>query len=389
MKLAFVSTWPPTACGLATYTEHIVRALVAGGTAPVTVLSEEGGDLAIEGVDVHPVFSRRRPFAAPIVEAAVRLGVDVVHVQHAPDILGMGAELMALLQGLRSHGVRTVVTLHTVYDTWSGLIERKPHARSFHRALGVAADRILVHQPSMVATLVGHGVPPERLALVPHGTDRLGGGQGPRVRALHGVPPEAPLLLFFGFVHVQKNVHTLLKAMPAILARLPEARLLVAGSVAGGTWYNRAYAWYLDRLVRTLGLGQRVVLTKQFVDAADVEGTYAAADLVLLPHQQGYGSASGVLHQAIGAGKPLLASDVPKFEELKEIGADLLVPTTDARAWAERAVRLLTDADWREPRVQRLQAYAETTRWEAIARRHLDLYATLPHEPVAPALQVR
>lgn len=383
MKIALVSTWPRTACGIATYTEHVVRALIADGAAPVTILSEEGGNLPLEGADVHEVFSRRRPFAAPIVEAAVRLGVDVVHVQHAPDILGMGAELMALLQGLRARGIRTVVTLHTVYDTWSGLIERKPHAAAFHRKLGAAADCILVHQPTCRDTLVGHGVPAARLALIPHGTDRLEAGDGARIRARHGIPADAPLLLFFGFVHVQKNVHTLLKAMPAILARVPAARLLVAGSVAGGTWYNRAYAWYLDHLVRSLKLGSRVTLTKAFVDATDVTDTYAAADLVLLPHQQGYGSASGVLHQAIGAGKPLLCSDVPKFEELKDVGAELLVPTTDARAWAERSLLLLTDPAWRDPLLQRLQAYAETTRWDAIARAHLDLYARVLHAPVA------
>lgn len=375
MKVAFVSTWPRTTCGIATYTEHVVRALLAAGARPLTVLSEEGGALPLDGVTVREAFSRRRPFAAPLVQAAVEQGVDVVHVQHAPDILGMGAELIALLEGLRVHGIRSVVTLHTVYDAWSGLIERKPHARSFHRRLGGAADRVLVHQPTCRDTLVAHGVPAARLALVPHGTDRIS-GDGARIRARHGIPADAPLLLFFGFVHVQKNVHTLLKALPAIRARLPQARLLVAGSVAGGTWYNRLYAGYLDRLVRRRGLGDAVTFTRAFVDAADVADTYAAADLVLLPHQQGYGSASGVLHQAIGAGKPLLCSDVPKFEELNDaVGRELLVPTTDAAAWAERAVRLLTDAAWREPLLARLQAYADTTRWEAVAARHLDLYA--------------
>ena len=375
MKLAFVSTWPRTACGIATYTEHVVRALHSVDGGPLAVLSEEGGAMALDGVEVREVFSRKRPFAVPLVQAAADVGADVVHVQHAPDILGMGSELIALLEGLGARGIRTVVTLHTVYDAWSGLIERKPHVRAFHRRLGAAADRILVHQPTCRDTLVAHGVPADRVALVPHGTDRLA-GDGARIRARHDIPPQAPLLLFFGFVHVQKNVHTLLKALPSILARVPEARLLVAGSIAGGTWYNRAYAWYLDRLVRAHGLAGRVTLTRRFVDAADVADTYAAADVVLLPHQQGYGSASGVLHQAIGAGKPLLCSDVPKFEELKDaVGRELLVPATDARAWAERSVRLLTDAAWRQPLLDRLQAYADGTRWEAIAAQHLAAYA--------------
>jgi glycosyltransferase involved in cell wall biosynthesis len=208
MRLGLVSTYPPTRCGIATYTRLLAGELAKRPDLQVTVLAEKGGAADLPNLAVEPVFSRREPFARPILEAVDRLGLEAVHLQHAPDILGMGRELFALLEGLKERQVRSLVTLHTVYTTWSGLLERKPHAAWFHHGLGQRADVLVVHQPSMARTLAAHGVPQARIHEIPHATEQLAGGDGQKIRQRLGIPVDAPVLLFFGFVHVQKNVHS-------------------------------------------------------------------------------------------------------------------------------------------------------------------------------------
>ena len=377
MRIGYVSTYPPTRCGIATYTRLLARAVGRKGKTRPVVLAERGARDERGPVQVIPAFDRREPFARPVVEAAARARLDVVHIQHAPDILGMGRELLGLVEGLDAAGIRSVITPHTVYDTWSGLIERKPHSVWFHRALARRVDAIVVHQPSMLATLAGHGVAAPMIHEIPHGTERVR-GDGRRARKQHHIPREAPLLLFFGFVHVQKNVHTLLQAMPRVLSEVPDARLLVAGEIAGNTWYNLAYSRYLDGLIRALRLERRVTLTRRFVKLDRVADLYTAADLVLLPHHQGYGSASGVLHQALGAERPLLCSDVPKFEEVRhQVDPKLMLSPTDPDAWAEAIVALLRDPGRRADLASRFGDYARDTSWGRIARRHLALYRGL------------
>lgn len=377
-RVGFISTWPPTRCGIATYSRRLVRSLIEDHGLVVEVLGDVGASPEDPLCEVEPVFERGGRFAAPIITAAKRRGLDLVHIQHAPDLFGMGRELFALLDGLRSNGIRSVVTLHTVYDRMSGLLERKPHAQWFHRGLARRADALVVHQEMMQRSLEAQGATAAPIVVAAHGTDRMAPGDGQRIRDRHGVPAGAPLLLIFGFVHIQKNVQVAIQAMPELLASVPDAQLLIAGQIATGSWFNEAYAKHLDRIIRVLGLEDRVHVTRDFVDAGDVEDTYSAADIVLLPYNQGYGSASVVVHQAIGASKPLLCSDVHKFAEIKsEVSRELMLPATDPSAWARAITRMLADRPFREAIVERLRHHAEATSWRAVSAEQLALYQRL------------
>ncbi len=378
MKIAFASTYPPQHCGIANYTRTLTDAMAAIGGHEILILSERGGEPQGGPVGCIPVFSRAEDFSAPIVEAAVAQGVDLVHIQHAPDIFGMGERLYHLLVGLRRHRIASVVTLHTVYSFATGLLERKPHAPGFHRMLGMRADRILVHQPSMRRELERQGIAPERIVELPHGTPEAPTDDGLALRRELGIPPASPLLLFFGFVHVQKNVHTLLLALRRVLQERGDVHLVVAGEVAGGTWYNRAYFAGLRQLVTGLGLKGRVHLERRFIPGNQVGRYYAAADLVLLPHNQGYGSASGVAHDALAARKPLLCSDTLKFEEIgKSVSPFLMVPTHRPSVWATKILALLNEPRLRTEVHERVARYAEATSWPRMAAAHLDFYGTM------------
>ena len=60
----------------------------------------------------------------------------------------------------------------------------------------------------------------------------------------------------------------------------------------------------------------------EYVAPDQVPFIYGASDVILLPHAQTYGSASGVFHQAIGASKPVLCAIGPKFVEAREALGD-------------------------------------------------------------------
>lgn len=378
MKIAFASTYPPQHCGIANYTRTLTDAIAAEGDVEIVVLSEQGGQPQGGPVGCIPVFSRNQDFSGPLVRAAVEQRVRLVHVQHAPDIFGMGNRLYRLLVGLRREGIASVVTLHTVYSFTSGLIERKPHAPGFHRMLGNRADRLLVHQPSMQRELERQGIPSERIVELPHGTQAPPSEDGSALRTRLGIPASAPLLLFFGFVHVQKNVHTLLLALKSVLRERPDVHLVIAGEVAGGTWYNRAYFRILREMVQRLKLSGHVHLERRFIPGNQVGRYYAAADIVLLPHNQGYGSASGVAHDALAARKPLLCSDTLKFEEIgRSVSPFLMVPTHRPSAWAQKILALLNEPALRAEIGDRVARYAAETSWARVAAAHLDLYRRL------------
>lgn len=384
MKVCLVSTYPPQKCGIATYTQALATHLAKREGLEVSVLSEEGGLLAQEGpVRGLPVFHRSHDWESEILQAVSNERADVVHFQHSPDIFGVDKRLPRLLHTLRSKGFKTVVTLHTVYSRFTGLIERKPLAPEFHKSLGAAADQLIVHQHrGMADVLEAQGVSPGKVSIVAHGTgvldDATPAPSRAEARARFGLPPEGPVLLYFGFIHVQKNLHTPLLALAILKKKMPNLRMLVAGSIQYPTWYNVGYMAGVDQIVSRLGLSDRVVSVRQYIPMSDVSALYAASDLVLLPYNQGYGSASGMVHNALAAGVPVLCSSSPKFYEVEEsLGADLVVSTHNPWAWASRIEQLLADPDRNAELLQRIRHHTQQTSWETVAGHQHHLYQRL------------
>ena len=144
-----------------------------------------------------------------------------------------------------------------------------------------------------------------------------------------GLPRDAPILLFFGFIRAYKGLAVLLDAMPAIRQSLPEARLIVAGE-----FYDDE-APYREQIAR-LGIEDAVTVESGYAPAERVALLFSAADLVVQPYVSA--TQSGVAQVAFGLGRPVLTTDVGGLAEAVGEGG-LIVPPADADALAREAVR--------------------------------------------------
>lgn len=371
-----VSTYPPRRCGIADYTAELSHAIAATG-ATVSVLSERGAGLGtVGGVTSIPTWDRRENWVTDILEATESTGARVIHLQHTPDTLGLDGRLSSLLESLDRRGIKSVVTLHTVHNPRSALKEAKFFPARFHARVAGRAKAVVVHGSRAQADeLLRQGLPPEKVVVIPHGTKMAPAPDREESRRRLGLNADTPFLLCFGFIHAFKNLHTIIRAMGRLAGRIPEARLLLIGSVQNRAFYNRFYLWNCRRM--TLGM-KNVELREGFVDERQVQDLFGASDLVLLPYAQEYGSASGILHRALGSGRLALCSDSPKFAEIGEkVSADLIIPAHDPEAWSRRIEDLLNDPSRREFLTVRMRRYAEETSWPRIAGEHLALYSRL------------
>ncbi|GAA3392160.1 glycosyltransferase [Cryptosporangium minutisporangium] len=143
-------------------------------------------------------------------------------------------------------------------------------------------------------------VDPARIVSVPTGVAprAVAADAGPAFRQRHRIPSDAPLVLFVGRVNREKNVEALLAAVAAVARSVPAVRLALVGAVYEQRW--------LAGLLRTHGVGDRVVVTGQ-LPAASVAEAYAAADVFGFPSltdTQGL-----VLQEAALAGVPVVMAD--------------------------------------------------------------------------------
>lgn len=152
-----------------------------------------------------------------------------------------------------------------------------------------------------------------------------------------GLPQEAPVLLFFGFVREYKGLHVLLEAMPAVLRELPDAHLLVAGEA-----YDDSERYH--DLISASGLQDRVHWHDEYIPSGRVPVFFGAADLVVQPYVSA--TQSGVAQIATHFEVPMVLTDVGGLAEtVPDEKAGFVVPPEDSEALAEAVVRFFRD-DW-------------------------------------------
>lgn len=381
MRLALVSTFPPAECGIGNYSRELVTSLRREAPDIDIVVIAERDPRAIETHDVLRAWHREEPWVDAIAGAVARVRPDVVHVQHEENFLGRDRRLLALLARLRADGIRTVVTLHTVHGGVRG--------GAYHRRLARASDQLVVHQRTGNGdVLLAQGVPADRVRVIAHGTPALALPDRAAARAQLGLPAEGPLALFFGFIHFRKRVHVAVEAFERCADELGDARFVIAGRLRRSHLLDTLYTARFERLLRRGIASGRIIYRPGFVPPEHKAAYYAAADVVVMPHVQPYGSASGVLHEALAARRAILCTRGKKFAEAVEAFAGEFpeaFPNPDDRAsWQRGFTYLLGSERHRAALAARVGTLAEETSWARSAQRHAELYRELVrHVPAA------
>ncbi|MEW2328638.1 glycosyltransferase [Micromonospora chersina] len=356
----FLSTHPPTRCGLATFNSALAAELTADGTRGGVVRVTDGRDDQRAGPGVVHTWSARTP-AGWRAAAAVLNTFDVAVVQHEYGIYP-GADGEDVLPLLRRLTVPSIVVLHTVL--------RQPSARQrslLQQIVAVAGAVVTMTDTARDRLLVGYTVPTGKVTVIPHGA------------AEHaGVPADRrsrPHLLTWGLLGPGKGIEWSLRA----LARVQDLDPTPTYTVAGRTHpkvveqQGEAYRAGLHRLGAQLGVAHAVDYQDVYHDEAALGQLIRSADVVLLPYDSCEQVTSGVLVEAVAAGVPVVATAFPHAVELLTGGPGLVVPHKDPAALAMAIRRILTEPGLTVRLGRRTPPPAAHLPWPAAAARYGDL----------------
>jgi len=273
------------------------------------------------GIPVYPSFVRGSSRA--IGQALVRiqeLGAPIVHVQH--ELFAYGGLLNAILLPfalayLRIRGYKIVTTIHgimplsEVSDEFVRANRMPGNAavtrivwRTLIRAVARCSDRIHVHETFLRDLLVKEYDTKTPVTVIPLGVETVSKApERGEARRRFGLPAEAEVALFFGYLAAYKGIEYLLAELQRMLQRRPALHLVIAGSIPERLRGSLDPETVLTRLpverdrVHFLG----------FVPDAAIPNLFAAADVLVLPYTIAM-SSSGPLALAIGYGLPVLLS---------------------------------------------------------------------------------
>ena len=250
--------------------------------------------------------------------------VDIFHI-HA----GIGWEEIPAAAAGRAGGARIVLRTEHLPYLLTDPRQRAAHARMLQRL-----DRLVCVSEAARASHLAAGVPPAVLAVIRNGIEPHPARRGrAAIRAALGLGAADRMVLTTARFTAQKDHRTLLRAIPAVLAREPRARFLWVGVGPLGSALRAAVRRRgLERHVRFLG------------HRDDVPDLLAAADLFVLPSR--FEGLPLALLEAMAVGLPAVATRVCGITEVVEPDrTGLLVDPGASAALAAALVRLLGRPD--------------------------------------------
>ncbi|MDT7782683.1 MAG: hypothetical protein QOF58_1102 [Pseudonocardiales bacterium] len=343
--LLLTSGYAPIIGGAETYAQTLAEGLAASGHEVLVVTDQVAGHPASErlgGVRVARLSGYRALLDDPSKLPWEQLYFGVL--PELEEVLRGFTPQLVVANNLETTVIGRVVAFELDVPLVGTYHEHAPEEEPFGQgkmALGyrfLSPDLVLAGSRSYQARALRH-LPADRVRLIYHGVDTdtfrpdVGGAA---VRARYGIAPDEKLVVNSGRLKPRKGQLALLRAFAA--QDDPSARLLIVGGVSSASLEHAAL---LESEIDQLGLRSRVRIDRE-VTYQQIPAVLAAADVVAQPStSEGLGLA---LIEAMAMGRPVIATNIPGFDEiLTADGLALVVEPDDVDGLAAALRTMLAD----------------------------------------------
>lgn len=361
LSIGFLSTYPPTQCGLATFTESLRAQLIAAGCRCGVVRVVDRPEVSGGREVVRHLVPGS--YASQVRAAAALDEFDVAVVQHEFGIYG-GADGDEVLGVLDRLAVPSIVVLHTV------LTAPSRHQREVLERVATRADAVIVMTlTARTRLLESYAVDATKVVVIPHGAiDSTTVGALRRRRG-------GPTILTWGLLGPGKGIESVIDVLADLRRVDRRLRYRVVGQTHPRVLELAGEAYRTSLVVRAAhrGVADMVAFEASYLDLASLQRVVAQADVVVLPYESREQVTSGVLIEAVAAGKPVVATAFPHAVELLGTGAGLVVPHGDREALSAGLRRVLVEPGLAVSMAEWSGRVAPQLRWSSVAARYREL----------------
>ena len=371
-RFGVVSTFPPTECGIATFSAALTAGLVANGASVDVVRC--GASPRLEDASVVGSLSTI-PAKGRLGPIDVLNATDVVIVQHEYGIY-TGVDGAGVLDVMDQLTVPVIVVAHTVLATPT------THQRWVLEQVLHAADAVVVMtETAKLRLAAAYDVNIAKVIVIPHGAatpaarDNTDGAE----RSLTTATSRAPRILTWGLLGPGKGIEWAIDAVAELTDLDPAPRYVIAGATHPKVFAHSGEA-YREMLVARAAASPAAALISfddTYRDLASLTELIRSADLVVLPYDSVDQVTSGVLVDAVAAGRPVVSTAFPHAVELLSSGAGIVVPQRDREALADAIRAVLTDPARSAAMSAEARRLAPELSWNAVAGRYSDAATSL------------
>jgi glycosyltransferase involved in cell wall biosynthesis len=368
--IAYISSYPPRECGIATFTSDLVDSIYHQEALPppvVVAVNDEGEYYDYAGEVKLQIEREERESYKTVASKINSSGISAVNIQHEYGLFGghWGDYLLTFMEELKKP---VITTLHTLIP------DPNKDAERVLREIIRLSDRIIVLARAGSRILEErYEVIPDKIRYIPHGC--------PNVPFIKSETPKTGLgfkdryiLSTFGLISRGKGIEYAIKALPEIIPVEPRVLYIIIGETHPDVRKHEgeSYRQSLYDLVYSLGVDKNVRFVNRFLNKSDLIRFLQATDTYVLPYPNRDQISSGTMLYALSTGKAVVTTPFLHAEEVIDQGAALRCEFKDPHSIAERVNSFIKDDRMRASYERRAYEYSRGMIWPTVAMRYIN-----------------
>lgn len=374
--IAFLSTYTPRECGIATFTKDLIDAIdLLGKFAPARVISVNEIE-TIYDYDSRVKQQIRQDFEEDYNQAAKYINssrINAVNLQHEFGIYGgeWGKYILSFLQNVNKP---IITTLHTVQPDF------EPKALNVLKEITAHSKAVVVMARAAKNILKEYNVPNKKINVVQHGCPDIPFLTSESVKPSLGLKGRT-VLSTFGLINAGKGIEYAIQALPHLVEKHPNILYLIIGEthpevrkIEGET-----YRMNLIKLVDKLGLKNYVRFHNRFLTKRELIRYLHATDIYITPYIGTNQISSGTLIYALGAGRAVVSTPYLHAKEVLSHGRGMFCEFKNPDSIAEEVSFLLENDKLRRDIEKKAYRFSRSFIWPKIAQKYTDILKQAIH----------
>ncbi len=370
--VAYVSSYPPRECGIATFSRDVVscvdKLLPLGRRLVVAVNGDDKG-YVYPPIVKHSI---ERDVPSSYDDAAADVSASscgVVNIQHEYGLFGglWGSYLLRFMDRVRQP---VALTLHTV------LPEPDPALLAVTQDLVArSATTIVLAQSAVEILRRDYGVPSAKVRFIPHGVPNVRPIPEAKAKGALGLVGRT-VLATCGLMNPGKGIQYAINALARLVDEFPDVLYLVVGETHPGILavHGEAYRRELQAQVRRLGLDHHVRFENRYLSYRELVLHLLATDVYVVPYLDLKQAVSGTLAYALGCGRAIVSTPSTYAREVLAGGRGVIAKVRDADSLAAEIGGILRNPVYRSGLQRRAYAFGHQMIWPNVARAYAQVY---------------
>ncbi len=363
--VGFLSTYPPRECGIATFTQDLVKEMKRQKFLKPEIFAVSDKNYNYGGDVVTELPQQDRKSYAEVAESINCSGIQALMVEHEYGIYGgdCGEYLLDLLDRVKKP---VVATLHTVLPS-PGEKQKKILQALCKKCLKVVTmasnTREILHRV--------YGVPYGKVEVIPHGVPEF--DLPPREKLKKEARLEGRTVVStFGLISSGKGLEYGIEAIAKATGKHPDILYFILGQTHPTVkkQFGEAYRKSLEKLVDDRNLRQNVRFVNKYLTKEELVRYLKLSDFYMTPYLGKDQAVSGTLAYAVGCGRTVVSTPYLYAQEMLADGRGMLAKFRDADSLSACISYLIEHPEEKAAMEQRVLQLGREMSWKRVAERY-------------------